>query len=128
MRSVRIDAHQHFWDPARFPYPWMPASLAQPYLPRDLKIILDRTRFDGSVAIQAATVPEEADWLLDLADRNPSILAVVAWVDLTDPDLGRTLDRLQRHPKFKGVRHPVHDEPDDRWILRDAVVHGLREV
>jgi L-fuconolactonase len=125
---VRIDAHQHFWDPALFAYPWMPAALARPYLPDHLKPVLDRTRFDGSVAIQAATVIDESDWLLDLADRNAWMLGVVAWVDLTDPDLGRTLDRLQRHPKFKGVRHPVHDEPDDRWLLRDDVLRGLKEL
>jgi len=125
---VRIDAHQHFWDPDLFPYPWMPASLRRRFLPGDLIPVLDRNRFDGSVAVQAATVMEETHWLLDLASRNPSILGVVAWVDLTDPNLGRTLDSLQRQEKFKGVRHPVHDEPDSRWLLREDVLRGLKKL
>ena len=128
---MRIDAHQHFWDLERFEYPWMPpppSPLAFSFLPQHLRPILKRNKFDGSVAVQAKASMEETAWLLDLASENDFILGVVAWVDLTDPRLGTTLDRLQRHPKFKGVRHPVHDEPDVNWVLRDDVLRGLREL
>jgi len=128
---MRIDAHQHFWDLERFEYPWMPpppSPLAFSFLPQHLRPILKRNKFDGSVAVQAKASMEETAWLLDLASENDFILGVVAWVDLTDPRLGETLDRLQRHPKFKGVRHPVHDEPDVNWVLRDDVLRGLREL
>src|SRR5205823_5503912 len=27
-----------------------------------------------------------------------------------------------------GVRHQVHDEPDERWLVRDDVLRGLRSV
>lgn len=129
---MRIDSHQHFWDLTRFPYPWMPSEPNSPlrhnFLPDDLGWILEENRFDGSVAVQATTVDGEAEWLLELADQNPWILGVVAWVDLTSPRIGERLDQLQQHPKFKGVRHPVHDEADDRWLLRDDVLAGLREL
>ena len=128
---MRIDAHQHFWDPALLPYPWMPpdpSPLRRPLLPELLAPVLAINRFDGSILVQAATVPEEADWLLSLADQHDFILGVVAWADLTDPRLGHILDRLQRHPKFKGIRHPVHDEADDNWLLRPEVLQGLDEL
>ena len=128
---MRIDSHQHFWDLDRLSYPWMPPApspLLQNFLPRNLKPALDRNRFDGSITVQATTQPEEAAWLLNLAEENAFILGVVAWVDLTSPGLGQILDHLQVHAKFKGVRHPVHDEPDDRWLLRAEVVEGLREL
>src|SRR5438876_4497505 len=115
---MRIDAHQHFWDLDRFEYPWMPPApsvLRQSFLPDLLERILKRNRFDGSVVVQANTILTETRWLLELAESSDFILAVVGWVDLTDPRLGATLDGLQKHPKFKGVRHPVHDEPDDNW-------------
>ena len=35
---------------------------------------------------------------------------------------------MQRHPRFVGVRHPVHDEPDDGWLRRDDVSQGLAEL
>ena len=128
---MRVDAHQHFWDLSRFPYAWMPpdpSPLRRNFLPPDLAPILDANHFDGSVVVQATTVPEEARWLLGLADEHVFIKGVVAWVDLTADDAGQQLDRLQRHPKLKGIRHPVHDEADDEWLLREDVVRGLREV
>lgn len=128
---MRIDAHQHFWDLGRFTYGWMPPApsvLRRNYLPEDLAPILARNRFDGSVLVQANTVAAEAEWMLELATRHDFIKAVVAWVDLTDPKLGERLDQLQRHPRFKGVRHPVHDEADPRWLLREDVLRGLAEL
>ena len=128
---MRIDAHQHFWDLDRFPYPWMPGDaspLRRNFLPEDLEPILERNRMNGSVVVQATTHPGEAIWLLELADKHSFIRGVVAWVDLTSPDLPYHLDTLQLHPKFKAVRHPVHDEADDRWLLRADVVQGLREL
>ncbi len=128
---MRIDAHQHFWEVGRFPYPWMPpepSKLRRSYLPEHLAPILARNRFDGSIAVQAATDPGEVHWLLELAARHDFILGVVGWVDLTSPRLGQTLDELQKNPKFCGVRHPAHDESDLEWLLREDVIAGLREV
>jgi L-fuconolactonase len=128
---MRIDSHQHFWDLERFDYPWMPPDptpLRRNFLPEHLHPILERNRFDGSIVVQATTNPAEAEWLLELAGTYTWIRGVVAWVDLTDPLVGRRLDALQRHPGFKGVRHPVQDEPDDRWLLRPEVISGLREL
>ena len=128
---MRIDAHQHFWIPEKFPYPWMPEGeslLRRNYLPEDLLPLLEQNRFHGSIVVQAATDPAEAAWLLSLADENPFILGVVAWVDLTSPGLPHVLDRLQRHPRFRGVRHPVHDEPHPQWLLRPDVLAGLAEL
>ena len=128
---MRIDAHQHFWDLRRFEYAWMPPEpsvLRQNFLPDRLARILQRNRFEGSVLAQAHTILAETRWLLDLAEANEFIRAVVGWVDLTDPRLGAVLNELQKRPKFKGVRHPVHDEADDNWLLRDDVLGGLAEL
>jgi len=128
---MRIDAHQHFWELGRLDYPWMPAEpsvLRQNFFPSDLAPILERNRFEGSVVVQAHHSMAETEWLLELADATEFVRGVVAWVDLTDPHLGKVLDGLQRRPKFKGVRHLVHDEPDDRWLLRPDVLAGLTEL
>jgi L-fuconolactonase len=128
---MRIDAHQHFWDLTLLDYPWMPPGesvLRRNYLPEDLAPILELNRFDGTVVVQANVVIEETWWLLDIAARYDLVRGVVAWVDLTDPQVGHMLDRCQRHPKFKGVRHLAHDEPDVEWLLRDDVIRGLREL
>ena len=127
---MRIDAHQHYWDPDILNYFWMPPEpglLRRKYLPHDLEPIYQRNNFDGSIVVQAAQVPEEADWLLGLADKHSSILGVVAWADLTRPaELGHTLDRLQKNPKFKGLRHLIQDEADAKWGLQASVIESLR--
>ena len=126
---MRIDSHQHFWNLDRFAYPWMPPApnvLRQNYEPEHLRWILERNRFDGSIVVQANTDPGEVDWLLELASRHEFIFGVVGWVDLESATLESRLDHLQQHPKFRGVRHPVHDEADDRWLLRPSVVEGLK--
>jgi L-fuconolactonase len=128
---MRIDSHQHFWDLSAVDYFWMPQDhpvLSRNYLPADLWPIYERSLFDGSVVVQAAHNDAEGDWLLSLAAREPRILGVVAWADLASADLGRRLDALQNNPKFVGVRHIVHDEPEVDWLLRPAVVEGLREL
>jgi L-fuconolactonase len=131
MERMRIDAHQHFWDIALRNYSWMPpdpSPLRHNFVPGDLWPILETHRFDGSVAVQAHQSLEETRWLLKLASENPFIKGVVGWVDLTDPQVGRTLDELQGDPKLKGIRHLVHDEPDPRWLLRPDVMLGLAEL
>ena len=128
---MRIDAHQHFWDISRLNYPWMPSEpspLRRNYLPSELKPILESHGFDGSIAVQAHHSLEEAHWLIDLARQNDFIKGVVGWVDLTDARVGSTLEQLQREPRFKGVRHLVHDESDPRWLLRPDVLRGLSEL
>lgn len=129
--DMRIDAHQHYWDVTRLEYGWMPPGesvVRRTWLPADLEPVLADHHFDGTVVVQANVTMEETWWLLELASRHESIRGVVAWVDLTDPGLGAVLDVCERWPKFKGVRHPVHDEPDVRWLLRDDVLRGLREL
>lgn len=126
---MRIDSHQHFWDLSAVDYFWMPKDhpvLSRNYLPDDLWPIYERNLFDGSVVVQAAHNDAEGDWLLGLDE--PRILGVVAWADLQSPSLGKRLDALQKHRKFAGIRHIVHDEPDVDWLLRPAVVEGLREL
>ncbi len=128
---MRIDAHQHYWDPSQVHYFWMPPDhpvLSRAYTPADLEPILERNQFSGSIVVQAAHDAREAAWMLDLATNHPSILGVVAWAGLTGPDLPHVLDGLQKHPKFKGVRHLMQDEPDVNWALRGDVVAGLNEL
>jgi L-fuconolactonase len=104
------------------------SPLRRNFLPPQLEPILKRNRFDGSVVVQANTILDETRWLLELASGHDFIRGVVGWVDLTDPRLGDALDEFQRHPKLKGVRHLVHDEPDVNWLMREDVSNGLREL
>jgi len=125
---MRIDAHQHFWRYHPQQHSWMTDAmqiLRRDYLPDDLRPLLQATEFDGTVAAQARQMLEETEWLLELADRHESIRGVVGWVDLRSDELAAQLDRFAEHPKLAGVRHVVHDEPDDRFMLLREFRRGI---
>jgi L-fuconolactonase len=125
---VRLDAHQHFWHYSLQEYGWIGpdmAALKQDRLPADLAPLLASSGIDGTVAVQARQTLEETCWLLALAEQQPFIRSVVGWVDLQSHDLREQLERLTTHPKFRGVRHVLQDEPDDRFMLRAGFVRGI---
>lgn len=129
--EIIIDSHQHFWDIGRFEYKWMPAGpniLRRNYLPPDLKPLLDDCRVSGTVLVEAHNSVEETQYLLGLARDHSFISGVVGWVDLTDPDVGTTLESLAGQGKLVGIRHQVESDPDDQWLIRDAAIRGFREL
>ena len=69
--TMRIDAHHHFWDPARYSYPWMAGDAMDPvrraFAPDDLRGTLDEERVDGTVLVQTLSSPQETREFLDLA-------------------------------------------------------------
>lgn len=128
---VMIDAHQHYWNPARGDYDWMPlddAILARPYGPGDLAPALARHGIAGTVLVQAAATVEETEYMLGIADATDHVKAVVGWVDFERPEHRAVLERLARHPKFRGVRPMIQDIPDDDWMLRADVQWGFAAV
>ena len=88
----------------------------------DLDEVTVRAGVAHTVVVEAASVVEETEELLALAARDRRISGVVGFVDLTAPDVGAEIDRLRALPggeRLVGIRSPVQDEPDPRWLLRD---------
>jgi L-fuconolactonase len=102
--------------------------LRHDFLPEDLAPLLKSVGFDGSIAVQARQMLEETDWLLALADQYDFIRGVVGWVDLRAVDVRNQLQRYVNHPKFKGVRHIVHDEPDVEFMARTEFRRGIQAL
>jgi len=63
--------------------------------------------------------------MLAVATGAERIAGVVGWVPLVALDLEDTLARLSANRRLRGVRHIVHDEPDDDYLLRDDVNRGV---
>src|SRR2546430_6760297 len=125
---MHIDAHQHFWMYEQREYGWIDdamTALRRDFLPADLKPELERSGFQGSVAVQARQTLEETQWLLELAERAPFILGVVGWVDLRSPRLRFELEPLAGKSKLVGVRHIAQSEPDERFLLQPDFLRGI---
>ena len=123
-----IDAHQHFWKYNPDEYSWINddmSILKKDFLPDDLAKELKQINFDGSIVVQARQNLEETNWLLNLADAFKFIKGVVGWVDLCSPEAENQLIELSENKKLVGVRHVVHDEPDDNFMARDDFKNGI---
>jgi len=125
---VLIDAHHHLWEYNDRDYVWMTGemdSLRRNFLVPDLQEVMHRAGVDGAVAVQARQTVAETEWLLELSSRHPFILGVVGWVPLCTPHAAQELERLSRNRKLKAVRHVLHDEPDDFYVLREDFNRGI---
>lgn len=126
-----VDAHQHFWQPARGDYGWMPSEdpvLSRAYAPADLSDALAAAGVAQTVLVQAAPSVEETEYLLGIADATPHVARVVGWIDFENPRQIETLRRFARHPKFAGVRPMIQDIADDGWMLRADVQWAYRAI
>jgi len=127
-----IDAHQHFWDTARVPLPWLRsehAPIAGPYEPADLEPLLRPAGVDRTILVQSACSDADTELMFEHADRHAWIAGVVAWLPLESPaDTAARLDTLATRPKLRGIRHLIHEEPDPHWIMQAAVLESLELV
>lgn len=129
--TLTIDAHQHFWQLSRpFNYDWLRAPRLAPicrdYLPTDLVPHLQATGVAKSIFVQTQHNLEENRWVLELARQYDFLAGVVGWVDLASPECERQVSEFRADPKFLGVRHVVQDEPDDDFLVRPAILRGLK--
>lgn len=123
-----IDAHHHFWQYSTKEYGWIGDNMAKirrDFLPFHLHEEMKAAGVRGAVPVQARQTLEESEWLVGLAERHDFLMGVVGWVPLVDPGVGKHLERLARHKKFKGVRHVVQDEPDINYLLRPDFNRGI---
>jgi L-fuconolactonase len=123
-----IDAHHHLWryrDPG---HPWMTDEMS--YLRRDiglenLRKVATPSGITGTVVIEVERTAEETRWLASIAASEDLILGVIGWVDLTDSSVFAELEQVAELPKLRGVRHPIHDEPDPNFVLREDFNRGI---
>ena len=126
-----IDAHHHFWNPARGDYGWMSPdnqTLYRPYGPADLASARATCNVTQTVLVQAAPSVEETEYMLGIADATPHVGKVVGWIDFEDPSHRAHLERLSKHPKFSGVRPMVQDIEDDDWLLRSDIQWAFEAI
>lgn len=130
-----VDAHHHFWTPARHDYYWMAGADMDPirrsFDPADLQPLLEAAGVNSTVLMQAAHSLAETREFLSIAERTRFVAGVVGWVDLTDAVVADTLAELKTQPGGEaliGIRHLVHDEKDPQWLLRPDVQRGLAAV
>lgn len=128
---MRIDTHQHFWkfDPVRDS--WITDEMHEiqrDFTPLDIQFLLERNGFAGSVAVQASQSAMETAYLVGLSKEYAFIKGVVGWVDLQAQDIDQQLADYRSESIIKGFRHVVEGESDPDFLIRPAVLNGLKAL
>jgi len=116
-----VDAHFHVWRQADLPWlagPMQPRIFgAYEPIRRDYPIAeyledISGTGVEKAVYVQANWPPEraldEAAWIESLAAETGWPHGLVAYADMTVPDVRPALDRLARFPHLRGIRQQFH--------------------
>jgi L-fuconolactonase len=101
-----IDTHTHFYDPSRpqgVPWPAKGTQLYRPVLPVDWLQVASPHGCRETVVVEASPWLEDNQWILDLAEKEKSIIGLVGHLDPGEAFEGH-LKRFARHALFRGVR------------------------
>lgn len=144
MSSRLIDAHLHLWDltgrasgdasdgAGPGPYSWLGPELGVLNRTHDASEawqVLGGAGVEGAVLVQADDTAADTAAMLQAAHANPWVLGVVGWIPLDDPAGARSaLEELTADPKFKGIRHLVHDDPRRDFLELATVRESLEAV
>jgi L-fuconolactonase len=133
-----VDAHVHFWDRARLPYPWLVGvpAISGPHTPAELAAEVGPRRPTEIVFVESAVEPahtlEEVRWVDALAAGGSSGLAIGAIVAQVAVDRGAeteaALGSLRGHRRVRGVRHIIEAHPEPDYCSRPAFVDGVQRV
>ncbi|TNC24913.1 amidohydrolase family protein [Amycolatopsis alkalitolerans] len=125
---MKMDTHLHLWDLTVSEYAWLPAGgpLHATFTAEQAKSELDSAGIDAAILVQAEDSEADTEFMLAQAGAHDWIAGVVGWIRLDEPATARgQLDRWQRDPAFRGVRHLVHDDPRDEFLELPAVRRSL---
>jgi predicted TIM-barrel fold metal-dependent hydrolase len=135
-----IDPHMHLWDLERLHYPWLAQPkvvfsgdnrlLAQTYTPAHFRADTEGIEVLAVIHVEAAQDPSdplaETRWLQSLADADGFPQGIVAYADLSRPDVDALLAAHAGHRNVRGIRQilNVHADPRFDYVGR----HYMREA
>ena len=138
-----VDAHQHFWDLERNPYPWLQdqplaefrygdyAALKRNYLPHDYRRDAARQNVVATVHMEAEWARHdpvaESAWLHEIADRHGLPNAVIGWADFGREDIAEVLAGHAQYPLLRSIRQKPVSMADTQWRQGYALLarHGF---
>lgn len=126
-----LDAHQHFWKIGGPGQSWPDAdwpSIYRDFLPDDLRAVAKDYDLVGSVLVQSQPSDADTDWMFETAGTDPTVKAIVGWVDFDRADAPARIAHLAARPKLRGLRPMLQSIHDSEWILRPAVTPAIEAM
>jgi len=130
-----VDAHVHFWNPARLHYPWLVRvpSLARAFLPAEYAAAAQTAGVGKLIFVECGCAGrqglEEANWVSELAAREPRLKGMVAQASV---ELGARVTHelavLSKQGLVKGVRRNLQAETDPYFCLNPDFIAGIHAL
>ncbi|MGY8770941.1 MAG: amidohydrolase family protein [Pirellulales bacterium] len=104
-----VDTHIHLYDTSRpGGVPWPRETdpiLYRPVLPKDFDKVADANGVTATIVIEASTVLEDNQWVLDLIKHAPGrYIGMVGHLDIGETGFEKNLRQLAKDPRFVGLR------------------------
>jgi L-fuconolactonase len=130
-----VDAHVHFWNPAKLNYPWLAGlpALNRAFLPQDYATAARSANVAKMIFVECGCAParsvDEVDWISQLAANEPRLKGIVAQVPVERGSrISAELKALAKNRLVKGVRRNLQAETDPYFCLQPDFLAGVRAL
>ncbi len=132
---MKIDAHHHLWDLSIRPQDWMVGDGMDPvrrnFDVNDLRSAIAGTGIDKTILVHATTTTDETYELLALADVDPTIVAVVGWLQIDSADAIAECEKYLQAPGaryLKGIRDVAQDLPNSNHLANPQSIATVQAL
>ena len=132
---MKIDSHHHLWDLAIRPQEWMVGDGMEPvsrnFDTDDLRSAIAGTGIEKTVLVHATTTYDETYELLEIAEKDSTVVAVVGWLQIDSPDAIAQCEKYLQAPGasyLKGIRDVAQDLPDSNYLANPQSITTVRQL
>ena len=132
---MRIDSHHHIWDLSVRDQEWITGDAMQPirrnFSILDLEDVSTSSRIDKTILVQTVTDYAETPELLEIAQSEQLVGAIVGWLKIDAPDAIENLHKYLDLPGaeyLKGIRDIAQDHPDSNYLAKPETIANVRKL
>ena len=132
---MRVDSHHHLWDLSIRPQEWMVGDGMEPvarnFDTNDLRAAIAGTKIERTVLVHATTTYDETYELLEIAQSDETVIAVVGWLQIDSPDAISHCEKYLEAPGgsyLKGIRDVAQDLPDSNYLAKPQSIETVQQL
>lgn len=132
---MRIDSHHHLWDLSIRPQEWMVGDGMEPvarnFNTDDLRSAIAGTGIEKTILVHATTTLDETYELLEIAQSDATVIAVVGWLQIDSPDAIAECEKyLEANggSYLKGIRDVAQDLPDSNYLAKPQSIATVQQL